>query len=54
MINYRAYKMTVTKLETNVTKTRTIKLDKERLSYYKAKIGIPFQGFLIKGIYNIE
>jgi len=53
MNNLKAYHMTVTKLETNVTKKRTIRLDDERLAYYKSKIGIPFQGFLIKGIYDI-
>ena len=53
MNNSTAYSMTVTKIETGVTKTRTIRLDDERLAYYKSKIGIPFQGFLIKGIYDI-
>jgi hypothetical protein len=53
MKDSRAYKMTVTKLETNITKTRTIKLDNERLVYFKTKIGIPLNGFLIKGIYDI-
>jgi len=53
MNDFKAYNITVTKLATNITKTRTIKLDNERLLFYKAKIGIPFQGFLIKGIYDI-
>ena len=53
MNDFKAYNVTITKLATNVTKTRTIKLDNERLSFYKTKIGIPFQGFLIKGIYDI-
>jgi len=53
MNNSTAYSMTVTKIETGVTKTRMIVLDDEKFKYYLSKIGIENKGFIVRAISEI-